>query len=564
MPTSFTTLAKLCERLESTTKRKDMVGWVAFFLLELDDEEVESATSMLVSRALPRWDQRVLEVSWATLNKTIREVTNAGNHVLSSAFAKTGDVGDAIKIVFERGKTRRQAMLFQSQLTILEVRRTFEKIAETTGARSREKKERLLGTLLGSATPLEAKYLTRILLKEMRTGFHEGLMEQAVAKAFNIPLKTVQTASMLTGDIGRVATLAKLEGKTGVLRVKFKIFRPIKPMLAQMITTVAEVFTEHGGQTALEYKLDGARVQIHKSRDAVKIFSRRLTDVTRSLPEIVQQVRSSVKAEKAILEGEIIAVGKDGNPMPFQHLMRRFTRIREIQHALKEVPIQLHLFDALYIDGESLINEPYNLRRQRVATVAGNIPLTKQVVTSDAETAEHFMKEAIEAGHEGLMAKKLDSPYTSGIRGKAWLKIKETLEPLDLVIVAAEYGYGRRHGWLSNYCLAARDTESGNLLQVGKTFKGLTDAEIIKMTEVLEKSAIDKEGHRVIVSPKIIVEVTYNEIQKSSIYKCGMALRFARISRIRNDKNLEAVDSIQKIRKIYEEQFEKKAKFISS
>ena len=561
MPTSFTTLAELCERIESTTKRKDMVGWVASFLLELDDEEVEPATSMLISRALPRWDQRVLEVSWATLNKTIREVANASNHVLSSAFAKTGDVGDATKIVFERGKTRKQAMLFQSQLTVLEVRRTFEKIAETTGARSREKKERLLGTLLSSATPLEAKYLVRILLKEMRTGFHEGLMEQAVAKAFNIPLKVVQTASMLTGDIGGVATLAKLEGKTGLLRVRFKIFRPIKPMLAQMIATIEEVLKEHGGQTALEYKLDGARVQIHKSRDTVKIFSRRLTDVTRSLPEIVQQVRSSVKAEKAILEGEVIAVGKDGNPMPFQHLMRRFTRIHEIQHALKEVPIQLHLFDALYIDGESLINEPYSLRRQRLTTVAGNIPLTKQIVTADAETAEHFMKEAIEAGHEDLIAKKPESPYTPGTRGKGWFKIKETLEPLDLVIVAAEYGYGRRHGWLSDYCLAARDTESGDLLQVGKTFKGLTDAEIIEMTERLEKSAIGKKGHRVVVTPKIIVEVTYNEIQKSSTYKCGMALRFARISRIRNDKNLEDVDTIQKIRKIYEEQFEKKARY---
>jgi len=561
MPTSFTTLAELCERIESTTKRKDMVGWVASFLLELDDEEVEPATSMLISRALPRWDQRVLEVSWATLNKMIREVANASNHVLSSAFAKTGDVGDATKIVFERGKTRKQAMLFQSQLTVLEVRRIFEKIAETTGARSREKKERLLGTLLSSATPLEAKYLVRILLKEMRTGFHEGLMEQAVAKAFNIPLKVVQTASMLTGDIGGVATLAKLEGKTGLLRVRFKIFRPIKPMLAQMIATIEEVLKEHGGQTALEYKLDGARVQIHKSRDTVKIFSRRLTDVTRSLPEIVQQVRSSVKAEKAILEGEVIAVGKDGNPMPFQHLMRRFTRIHEIQHALKEVPIQLHLFDALYIDGESLINEPYSLRRQRLTTVAGNIPLTKQIVTADAETAEHFMKEAIEAGHEGLIAKKPESPYTPGTRGKGWFKIKETLEPLDLVIVAAEYGYGRRHGWLSDYCLAARDTESGDLLQVGKTFKGLTDAEIIEMTERLEKSAIGKKGHRVVVTPKIIVEVTYNEIQKSSTYKCGMALRFARISKIRNDKNLEDVDTIQKIRKIYEEQFKKKSRY---
>lgn len=561
MPTSFTTLAKLCGRLEFTTKRNDMVSWVASFLLKLDEEEVEPATLMLISRALPRWDQRVLEVSWATLNKTIKKVTNANNHVLSSAFAKTGDVGDATKIVFERGKTRKQTMLFQSQLTILDVRQTFEKIAETIGERSREKKERLLGTLLGSATPLEAKYLVRILLKEMRTGFHEGLMEQAVAEAFKIPLKVVQTASMLTGDIGSVATLAKLEGKEGLLRVEFKIFRPIKPMLAQMAATVDEVLKDHGGQTALEYKLDGARVQIHKSGDTVKIFSRRLKDVTRSLPEIVQKVRSSVKAEKAVLEGEVIAVGKDSNPMPFQHLMRRFTRIREIQHALKEMPIQLYLFDALYIDGVSLINEPYNLRRHRLTNVAGNIPLTKQIVTSNAETAEHFMKEAIEAGHEGLMAKKSESPYTPGIRGKGWFKIKETLEPLDLVIVAAEYGYGRRHGWLSDYCLAARDTESGDLLQVGKTFKGLTDAEIIKMTERLEKSAIGKEGHRVVVTPKIIVEVTYNEIQRSSTYKCGMALRFARISRIRNDKNLEAVDSIQKIRKIYEEQFEKKDRY---
>ena len=537
------------------------MSWVASFLQKLGDEEVEPATSMIVSRVFPRWDQRVLEVSWVTLNKIIREVANVSSHMLSNAFAKTGDVGDAAKSVFEKGKTRRQVMLLRNQLSILEVRRTFEKIVETTGAGSREKKERLLRTLFSSATPVEAKYLTRILLREMRIGFQEGLMEQAVAKAFNIPLEVVQKTNMLTGDIGQVATLGKLEGTDGLLKVGFKIFRPIKPMLAQIATTVTEVLKKYGNQIALEYKLDGARIQIHKSRDTVKIFSRRLTNVTKSLPEIVQQVRNSVKARTAILEGEVIAIGKDGNPMPFQNLMRRFRRIRNIERVMKKIPIQLYLFDALYIDGENLIDKPYNLRRQLLKIVAGTIPLTEQIITSNAKVAERFMKAAIRSGHEGLVAKKPDSLYTPGMRGKRWFKIMETLEPLDLVIMAAEYGYGRRHGWLSDYYLAARDIESGDLLQIGKTFKGLTDAEIIKMTKILKELVSLKEGHRVAITPKIIVEVIYNEIQRSKTYKCGMALRFARISKIRNDKNLEDVDTIQKIRKIYEEQFKKKSRY---
>lgn len=331
-------------------------------------------------------------------------------------------------------------------------------------------------------------------------------------------------------------------------------------MLAQMATTVAEILETHRGQTALEYKLDGARVQIHKSKDEVKIFSRRLTDVTESLPEAIDIIRKEVKANEAILEGEVIAVGKDGSPMAFQHVMRRFRRIRKIEHVSEEIPVQLYLFDVLYVDGQSLIKEAYTTRRKKLATVAGAIPLTKQIVTRDLKAAEEFLKGAIEAGHEGLMVKKPDSPYTPGVRGKRWFKIKTILEPLDLVIVAAEYGYGRRHGWLSDYHLAARDTESGELLTVGKTFKGLTDAEIIDMTHRLKDLAVKTEGHVVIVVPKVVVEVAYNEIQRSPTYKCGMALRFARITRIRNDKSPEEADTIAKVREIYEKQFEKKAK----
>ncbi len=559
MPTLFQILAELCEKLESTTKRKVMGNWVASFIRQLETEEIEPAISMLMGRVFPKCDQRVLEISWMTISTTIRKITNIDNNMFSQAFSKTGDLGDATRIIFEEGKIRKQAMLFQKQLTILEVQRTFEAIAEATGTGSREKKERLLETLLGSATPLEAKYVVKVLIGEMRTGFHEGLMELTIAQAFNIPFGVVQTASMLTGDIGKVATIAKFKGKEGLLKLELEIFRPVKPMLAQTAATVAEALEEHDGQTALEYKLDGARIQIHKSGNAVKIFSRRLTDVTESLPEIVELIQSEVKANEAILEGEVIAVGKNGSPMPFQHLMRRFRRIREIQLTAEKIPVQLYLFDALYINGQSLINETYTQRRKKLTNVIRTIPLAKQIVTQNMRVAEKFLEEAIEAGHEGLMAKRVDSLYTPGVRGKRWFKIKKVLEFLDLVIVAAEYGYGRRHGWLSNYYLAARDMKSGELLIVGKTFKGLTDAEIIRMTQRLKELTVKDERYKIIVVPKIVVEVAYNEIQRSPKYKCGMALRFARITRIRDDKNLEEADTIQKVREIYEQQFERKS-----
>jgi DNA ligase-1 len=366
---------------------------------------------------------------------------------------------------------------------------------------------------------------------------------------------------MFTGDIGEVAAICKKQGAEGISRLSFKVFRPIKPMLAQMAENSDEVLKEYGGKTAFEYKLDGARIQIHKFRNEVRIFSRRLTDVTESLPEVVQQVHREIKAEEAILEGEVIAVGQDGNPLPFQHLMRRFRRVYDIQTMVREIPVKLYLFDAIYLDGESLISLPYFQRRQRLKETAGNIPLTEQIVTEDLKEAERFLRKAVDEGHEGLMAKRLDGPYAPGVRGKHWFKIKEILEPLDLVIVAAEYGYGRRRRWLSDYYLAARDEESSELLTLGKTFKGLTDQEMEEMTQRLLKIALRQEGHRVDVQPSIVVEVAYNEIQESPTYKCGMALRFARITRIREDKSPEEADTIQRVRRIYEKQFEKKAKF---
>jgi DNA ligase-1 len=558
MPAPFRALAELCDKLEGMRKRIPMIKLVSEFLKTLDPEDVEPAVSMILGRPLPQSSQQTLDVSWATLSEIIRRITGVSWEVFTEAFNKTGDIGAATKIVFENSRVRRQMPLFSEALTVIGVRRSFEAIAEAAGHGSRERKERLIEALLSSASPLEAKYLVKIIIGEMRTGFHEGLMEQAISEAFNVPLEIVQRAGMVLGDIGVVAAIAKTEGKNGLFKVDFKVFRPVKLMLAQMAVDVAEAIREHGGKTAFEYKLDGARVQIHKEGESIKIFSRRLSDVTDSLPEVVELVRRNVRAENAILEGEVIAVSEDGHPLPFQHLMRRFRRVHGIEDLASAVPVKLYLFDILYLNGRSLIMLPYIERRQILAENVGEIPLTRQIVTGSVEEAERFLAEAIDAGHEGLMAKKVDSEYVPGIRGKRWLKIKPTLPPLDLVIVAAEYGYGRRRGWLSDYYLAARDAETGEFLTVGKTFKGLTDAEITEMTRRLKELAIKEELRRVYVIPKIVVEVAYNEIQKSPKYRCGMALRFARITRIREDKNPEEADTIQRVREIYESQFSKK------
>ncbi len=561
MPMLFKSLAELLEKVEATKKRLEITGMTADFLKRLDAEEVEPAVSMVLGRAFPKWNQKTLEVSWVTLTGVLQRVTGVNWSVFREAFAGTGDVGAAVKAVFEKTNVKKQAVLVEKALTITEVRRLLQAIGGTAGSGSRERKERLITALLSQASPMEAKYLVKIFVGEMRTGLHEGLMEQAVAKAFEAPLATVQKASMVMGDIGEVAAIAKTKGKDGLSQIGFQVFRPVKLMLAQTADTVIDALAEHGGRTAFEYKYDGARVQIHKRGGEVRVFSRRLTDATQSLPEIVEAVKANIKADEAIVEGEVIAVNDRGHPIPFQHLMRRFKRVREVRGMAEKIPVRLYLFDVLFLDGESLIALPYLQRRKILVETAGEIALTEQLVTDKKKQAEKFLNEALDAGHEGLMAKKLDSTYTPGTRGKRWFKIKPVLEPLDLVITAAEYGYGRRHGWLSDYYLAARDPETGGFLNVGKTFKGLTDAEMIEMTRRLKELAVREERNRVVVLPKVVVEVAYNEIQKSRKYKSEMALRFARISRIRGDKNAEDANTIDKVREIYETQFAKKGKY---
>ena len=561
MAALFKSLCELLEKVEATKKRLEIIEQTTNYLKTLEAVEIEPATNMMVGRAFPKYSQKSLDVSWLTLTHIFERIRQFDWDLFSQGMARTGDIGSATKIVLEQTKAKKQTQLEQKSLSITEVRTTLDAIAQAQGSGSRTKKERLITALMSQAEPVEAKYLVKIFTGEMRTGLHEGLMEQAVAKAFAVPLQSVRHGSMVLGDIGEVVAVLKMRGVEGLENASFRVFRPVKLMLAQTAQSVQEALTEQGGKTAFEYKYDGARVQIHKQNGLVEVFSRRLNNVTASLPEVVEAVKQNIQGQSAIVEGEVIALDSAGFPIAFQHLMRRFKRIRGVSTMAEKMPITLYLFDILYLNGDSLITHPYVQRREILTQTAGKIPLSNQIVTDELAEAEGFLKEAIASGHEGLMAKKLDSPYTPGRRGKRWLKIKTILEPLDLIITAAEYGYGRRKGWLSDYYLAARNPHTGELLNIGKTFKGLTDAEIIELTKRLKESVISREGHRVNVIPKIVVEVAYNEIQQSPRYKSQMALRFARITRIRDDKIPEEADSIERVREIYERQFRNKGKY---
>ncbi len=555
--TPFLALALLGERLEKTRKRLELAGLIADFLKGLGPEEIGPGVRLLIGQVFPEWDSRALNLGWRAVSKILPGLTAPSKDDLATIQAEAVDGGEWARLLLERARIEPPQ---PPPLPLWEVYRAFEEIAETAGPGSRRKKEELLNSLFLRAQPVEAKYIVKNVVREMRHGVSEGILLDAIAQATEVPKKLARRANMLCGDLGEVAFIALTEGQAGLERIRPHLLRPLKPMLAQMADGVAQAFQEHKEKTALEYKLDGARVQIHKADNEVHIYSRNLSEVTPSLPEVVDQVREEVRADSAILEGEVIAVDERGRPLPFQHLMRRFRRIHNLRELMREVPIQLYLFDILYRDGASLVDEPNRKRWRALQEVKGNLNSVARLTPRNPREGEAFAQASYEAGHEGLIAKRLDSVYTPGVRGKAWFKIKQTIS-LDLVIVAADWGYGRRHGWLSNYHLASRDEDSGEFLEVGKTFRGLTDKEFEEMTERLLSLEIYRREGTVYVEPEMMVEVLFNEIQSSPRYDSGLALRFARISRLRDDKSPEEVDTIQTLRELFNQQFEKKGRY---
>jgi DNA ligase-1 len=552
--TPFEELALLGEQLEKTAGRLLLAEMIAQFLQRLAPDEIPSGLRLLIGQIFPEWDERALNLSWRAVSKIATQLTEATDADRQTIYSEAVDAGEAMRLLFEGFRADPPQ---PPPLTILEVYQIFEQIAETSGKGSRARKEKHLRSLLLRATAVEAKYLVKNVVREMRHGVSEGIVLDAIAQASGAEKKVVRRANMLCGDLGEVAAVALSKGEAGLVEIRPQLFRPLKPMLALTAKDLADAFDHHRGEIALEYKLDGARVQIHKDGSTVEIYTRNLSRVTKSLPEIVEEIRAQARAETAILEGEVIAVDDEGRPLPFQHLMRRFRRVHRITEMARQVPVQLYLFDILYRDGQSLVDLPNHERWQILEGTKGNMPAVARTVPHDLLEGEAFAREAYREGHEGLMVKHLVSPYSPGVRGKAWFKVKHTIS-LDLVIVAADWGYGRRHGWLSNYHLAARDEKKGSFLGVGKTFKGLTDEEFKEMTQRLLALETHRSGGTVFVQPKVVVEVLFNEIQASSQYESGLALRFARISRQREDKSPDTADTIQTMRQLFQQQFEQK------
>jgi ATP-dependent DNA ligase I len=433
-------------------------------------------------------------------------------------------------------------------LELPDVDGALERLAHTTGKGSAQAKERLLAELFQRASEDEGDFLFRLLTGELRQGALEGLMTEAVARAAGLEPELVRRAAMLAGDLGTVAQVALTLGATGLTRFQVELFRPIQPMLAQAADDVAAALAALG-EAAFEYKLDGARIQAHKAGDQVRVFSRQLNDVTVAVPEVVEALRR-LPVRETILDGEAIALRPDGTPLPFQVTMRRFGRKLEVERLKDELPLQAFFFDILYKDGAPLLDEPY---ARRVEVLAGVLPDERRVprlVTTDPEQAAGFFRQALARGHEGVMAKALAAPYEAGARGAAWLKIKEA-QTLDLVVLAAEWGHGRRRGWLSNLHLGARDPETGEFVMLGKTFKGLTDQMLKWQTERLRELEVRRDTHTVYVRPELVVEVAFNDVQASPQYPGGLALRFARVKRFRPDKAAAMADTIATVRDLH-------------
>jgi DNA ligase 1 len=433
-------------------------------------------------------------------------------------------------------------------LELREVDAAFDRLAATAGPGSSASRSQTLRDLFGRATSEEQDFLVRLLFGELRQGALEGVLIEAVARASGIGAARIRRAAMLAGELPSVARTALVDGEDALSHFMLRPFQPVQPMLADSAAGVDDALGALG-EAVLEYKLDGARIQVHKVGDDVKVYSRNLRDVTAAVPEVVTVARA-MPAREIVLDGEVIAMRADGTPHPFQITMRRFGRKLDVDRLKLELPISPFFFDALYLDGEPLVDDPL---ARRLAVVNRHVTpsnVVPRLMTPSRADAAAFAARALAAGHEGVMAKALAGRYAAGRRGQTWLKVKQA-RTLDLVILGAEWGSGRRTGTLSNLHLGARDSERGGFVMLGKTFKGLTDEMLAWQTKKFLEMEIGRDAYTVFVRPEVVAEIAFNEIQASSQYPGGLALRFARVKRYRDDKTAAEADTFATIQKIY-------------
>lgn len=540
--TPFLEIAEKLERVSSTSSKTLKVKLVSELLLTIRKEEVGPVVRMMLGRPLKGEKKDMLQVGYSILIDVILDITGARKGELHDLYIKYGDLGQVAFYLFQK---KSESALFQTNLTVKEVLATLENLSRLSGKGSKEMKERYLKSLLIHAKPVEAKYIVKMLTGEMRTGMVEGLMEEAVSSAFGIEKETSKDLHMIVGDI---SVLAEKAANGEISTIRLKQFRPVAFMLAETAKDASDVSEHFKGDAYAEFKYDGIRAQVHKLGNEIRIYSRRLEDVTDFFPEIRE--RAFYSSENFILDGEIVPF-KEERPLPFHLLQKRLRRISELATLIEEVPVDYFAFDILLYNEKETYKLPLRDRVNFLKMAVGKtgLRLAHQEVVKNKKEVENLFELSKRLGYEGLVIKDPDSTYVLGKRGADWLKLKKELEAIDAVIVAAEYGHGKRAGLLSDYTFAVRG--DGKYLTIGKAYSGLTDEEIREMTDRLLNITVEDLGFIKRVRPEIVVEVAFDSIQKSDRYDSGFALRFPRIKRIRLDKKAEEADTIEKVKEIY-------------
>lgn len=552
----FKKLVRVYQKLGSTQKILEEREILADFFTECPEGVIGDVALLLMGKVFPSRSEKEIGIASKMMLEIINFATGVSKSELKEKWADTGDLGKTTEWAV---KHKSQMTLEREKITVGKVLRNVRKIARVSGSGSQEEKKKLAADLITSASPKEGEYIVKIILGELRIGIGEGLIRDGLAKAFDISPEVIERAYFLTSDYSLVAKKAKKEGEKGLKAVEIEIGRPVKVMLYQKAKSIQDAFETVGRPAAIEPKYDGLRVQIHKKGEKILVFSRRQENITRQFPDIIKGAKEAVKADECILEGE--AVGYDPETkdfIPFQKLSKRIKRKYDIKEMVEKFPTTTYLFDILYLNGKSMLNSKFKKRREKleevIDSVRWSIELVPQLITSDEEEANDFYQKQLKQDQEGVMFKNLNREYQPGSRVGYGLKLKPIMEPLDLAVVGAKWGEGARSDWLSSYLLACREKETGKFLAVGRMGTGLTEKQFEEMTKKMKPLILSQEGRKVEIRPEIVIEVGYEEIQKSPKYESGYALRFPRLKRIREDKPPEQTNSLEKVKELYEKQ----------
>lgn len=548
----YTEVVELFEGLSSTAKRLEKRDIIAKALEKAGEKDLPLLCLALTGRVFPPGDEREVGIAGQLMVRTIASAYGIEEAKVIEKFKELGDLGLAAEFF---SSNRKQRTFFSRDLTLAKVYDNVRKLPEMEGQRSQERKMDLVKELLTGSGPKEARYMVRMILGVMRVGVAEGTLRDAIATAFTVPVEEVEGAYDIHTDYGKVAAIAKGEGREGLLKAEVRAGSPVRAMLGEKAPGLREAMEAYENP-AIEKKYDGFRVQIHRKGDGIWVFSRRLEDVTRQFPEVVARAKEGLRAREYIVEGEVLAVDSQWKPRPFQDLGQRIQRKYDIEKMVKKVPVQVNLFDVIFLDGKSVMKEPLRKRWKLLKNIVKEdrgFRLAEHIETKDMKEAERFYRAALEEGQEGVMVKNLDAAYQPGRRVGYWLKVKEILEPLDLVIVKGRWGEGKRAKWISSLVLACRDDE-GKLLETGMMGTGLTEEQLEELTRQMKGLIEKEEGVWLIIKPKIVVEIGYEEIQKSPHYPTGFALRFPRLMRFRQDKGVDDIDSVKRIMALFKQQ----------